>query len=301
MAAALDLFSKYGTSVGVDRIIAQAGVAKATFYRHFPSKEDLVVAFLADRELLWLQRPDRPLGETATPGDRLLGVFDALDAWFQREDFEGSSTIRALKDSHGRPGPVTDASLAGLAALRGVMTRLAGAAGAADPHVEPRLSALSCSGPRTWPYQHPLRKAWQTEETMAESADRSASPPPDDRRSLSVDDLSRIHDRDGNPLISSPHAVLIADDQGRYLGATDAALALLEYDLDVLCGKTVADLTAPNQKDLVDELWARFAERSQDVGYYVVQTGSGRNLAIRYEARLNALPGVHTSHIEPLS
>lgn len=143
------------------------------------------------------------------------------------------------------------------------------------------------------------------DQTTAETADTSsvgsAPAPLDDRRRLSGDDLRRIRDRDGNVLSESAHAVLIADDQGRYIGATDAALALLEYDLDVLCTKTVADLTAPSQKDLFDELWKRFEQQANDIGYYVVLTGSGRNLAIRYQARLNALPGIHTSHIEPLT
>jgi hypothetical protein len=54
LAAAYDLFSHKGVrGVGVDSIIASAGVAKMTFYRHFPAKENLVLAFLRRREQLW--------------------------------------------------------------------------------------------------------------------------------------------------------------------------------------------------------------------------------------------------------
>ena len=51
---AYDLFSRHGIrAVGVDRIVAESGVAKMSLYRHFPSKDDLVLAFLQERERRW--------------------------------------------------------------------------------------------------------------------------------------------------------------------------------------------------------------------------------------------------------
>jgi AcrR family transcriptional regulator len=53
---AYDLFSHRGIrAVGTDELIERAGVAKATFYRHFPSKDDLVLAFLDQRERVWVE------------------------------------------------------------------------------------------------------------------------------------------------------------------------------------------------------------------------------------------------------
>ena len=84
LITAYALFTTYGLSaVGVDRVVAEAGVAKSTLYRHFPSKDDLVVAVLDRRDLIWTQGWLRPEVErlASTPAGRLLAIFDALDIW----------------------------------------------------------------------------------------------------------------------------------------------------------------------------------------------------------------------------
>src|SRR6516164_6800334 len=75
--AAYELFSREGVrSVGVDAVIAQAGTAKMTLYRNFPSKNDLILEFLRRREQLWtrewLQAESRRRGDT--PRDQLLAI-----------------------------------------------------------------------------------------------------------------------------------------------------------------------------------------------------------------------------------
>src|SRR6266536_5055169 len=75
---AYELFSRHGIhAVGVDTISARSGVAKMTLYRHYPSKDDLALAFLRRREELWtrcwLQREVER--RARTPGERLLAVF----------------------------------------------------------------------------------------------------------------------------------------------------------------------------------------------------------------------------------
>src|ERR1700682_2660127 len=92
LMAAYDLFSRQGVrAVGIDTIIAQAGVARMTFYRHFPSKDHLVLAFLEKREELWAHEwlENEIRSRAIKSEDRLLAAFDVLDGWFQREDFEG--------------------------------------------------------------------------------------------------------------------------------------------------------------------------------------------------------------------
>src|SRR5256886_16130574 len=96
---AYELFSRRGVrGVGVDEVIERAGVAKATLYRHFPSKDDLVVAFLELREQRWtrglLEAGARRLG--AGPEEQLLSPFHGLDVWFRRADFEARSLINLL-------------------------------------------------------------------------------------------------------------------------------------------------------------------------------------------------------------
>jgi len=72
---AYELFSRHGIrAVGVDAVIARSGVAKQTLYRHYPSKNDLALAFLRRREELWTRTwLEREVERQApTPGGKLL-------------------------------------------------------------------------------------------------------------------------------------------------------------------------------------------------------------------------------------
>jgi AcrR family transcriptional regulator len=65
-------------AVGVDRIIAEAGVAKATFYRYFPGKDDLVCAYLEERSLTERAAADRIRLGAAPPKAKILELFDVI-------------------------------------------------------------------------------------------------------------------------------------------------------------------------------------------------------------------------------
>jgi AcrR family transcriptional regulator len=132
---AYELFSRRAIrDVGVDEVIEQAGVAKATLYRHFPSKDDLVVAFLERREerwtLAWVEAEARRRG--ATPEEQLLAIFELFDAWFQRDDFEACSFVNVLLEM-GPAHPAGQASVRHLANIRTVVGRLAEEAALRDP------------------------------------------------------------------------------------------------------------------------------------------------------------------------
>jgi AcrR family transcriptional regulator len=134
--SAYELFSTRGLrGVGVDEVIERAGVAKATLYRHFPSKDDLALAFLAQREELWtkgwVETEARKHG--ATPEEQLLAIFDLFDAWFHRDDFEGCSFINVLLEISNLEHPVGRASADHLANIRSVVATLAEEAGIRDP------------------------------------------------------------------------------------------------------------------------------------------------------------------------
>ena len=99
LAKAGDLFYRYGIhAVGVDRIIKESSVAKMTFYKYFPSKSKLVVAYLAHRNELWLQALRDIAGRDIPVADRILAVFDVLDCAFQSSDFQGCPFIKALAE-----------------------------------------------------------------------------------------------------------------------------------------------------------------------------------------------------------
>ncbi|MGH9321179.1 MAG: TetR/AcrR family transcriptional regulator [Vicinamibacteria bacterium] len=134
LASAYELFSRRGIrGVGVDEIIERAGVAKATLYKHFPSKNDLALAFLERREELWthgwIESEARRRG--ATPEERLLAIFDAFDEWFRQKGFEACSFINVLLEM-GNGHPLGKASAAHLQTIRSVVRDLAAEAGLRD-------------------------------------------------------------------------------------------------------------------------------------------------------------------------
>lgn len=136
LTTAYDLFSRRGVrAVGIDTIIAEAGVAKMTLYRHFPSKDDLVLAFLDRREQLWTKGwlEAAVARRAVAPRERLLAIFDVFDEWFHRDDFEGCSFINILLETFEAHHPVREASVSYLANIRDFLRGLAKDAGAARP------------------------------------------------------------------------------------------------------------------------------------------------------------------------
>ncbi len=132
--AAYDLFSRAGVNgVGIDAVIAEAGVAKATLYRHFPSKDDLVLAFLERREERWtrglVEAEARRRGET--PEEQLLAVFDVFDDWFRGQNFDTCAFINVLLEL-GVEHPAGRASIDHLSNIRSVVRELADEAGLCD-------------------------------------------------------------------------------------------------------------------------------------------------------------------------
>ena len=133
--AAYALFSERGIrAVGTEEILERAGVARSTLYRHFRSKEELVLAFLQRREQLWtrelVEAEARRRG--ATPRAQLLAIFDVFDEWFHRDDFEGCSFINVLLEVGDLEDRVGSASAAHLEYIRSVVRRIAEEAGIDD-------------------------------------------------------------------------------------------------------------------------------------------------------------------------
>ncbi len=101
LRTAFRLFYAHGVrGVGVDAIIAESGVAKATFYRHFPSKDDLAVAYLSRVDELWRGRLEAAAGAAgADPRARLVGMFDALVEVCRQGDYHGCAFINTAAES----------------------------------------------------------------------------------------------------------------------------------------------------------------------------------------------------------
>jgi AcrR family transcriptional regulator len=122
-----ELFSRRGIrAVGIDEVIERAGVAKATLYRHFPSKDHLVLAALELREQRWthgyVEAEAERRGET--PEERLLAIFDVYEEWFHEDDFEACTFVNVMLEM-GPAHPIGGASVAHLRQIWGIAKRFA--------------------------------------------------------------------------------------------------------------------------------------------------------------------------------
>ena len=132
LEAANELFYDEGVhTVGIDRVIERAGVAKASLYNTFGSKDELVRAYLEGRHARISARITRYLERYSDPRDRLLGVFEAQGELFAEPGFRGCAFVSASAESPGEA--VSRAADDYRGWVRGLLTALAGEAGAPDP------------------------------------------------------------------------------------------------------------------------------------------------------------------------
>jgi AcrR family transcriptional regulator len=134
LAAADELFYEEGVhSVGIDRVIERAGVAKATLYSAFGSKDELIRAYLAARHAATRDRMTRELAARyETPRERLLGVFDIQGESFTEPGFRGCAFMSASAEA--RPGStVEEAAEEYRAWVRSLFVDLAKEADVDDP------------------------------------------------------------------------------------------------------------------------------------------------------------------------
>lgn len=127
------LFARRGIrDVGVDELIAKSGVAKATFYRHFSSKEALVQAYMDRWYNVRHEAIEAAIERSSTPDDALLAAFEVLDAWFQHDVAEVSAFLRVMIEM-GPERALGRKSMEYLARIREQLAELAATCGLRDP------------------------------------------------------------------------------------------------------------------------------------------------------------------------
>ncbi|WP_306185448.1 TetR/AcrR family transcriptional regulator [Streptomyces sp. MK5] len=128
------LFYAHGIhTVGIDRLIAESGIAKASFYKHFPSKDDLVAAYLDERNEQWQARLAAELPRRADdPVEQVLCVFDLLAEDFSDPTYRGCPFINAAAEYPSVPA-VLQAVARRRRARADLFARLLGQAGLKDP------------------------------------------------------------------------------------------------------------------------------------------------------------------------
>jgi AcrR family transcriptional regulator len=121
-------------ATGIDRVLAQAGVAKMTLYKHFRSKEELILAVLEKRSSQFQESLARFLqAKRRTPEGELLAVFDWLIAWVESKDFRGCLFQKAMAEYQETNDPIHRAALAHKAVFHGEIRRLVTEAGLVKP------------------------------------------------------------------------------------------------------------------------------------------------------------------------
>jgi len=133
LAAADELFYEEGVhTVGIDRVIAHAGVAKATLYNAFGSKDELIRAYLNGRHAVRRDRITAGIARHKTPRARLLGVFDVLAESVADPNYHGCAFVNAGAEAQAG-SPIEEAVDEYRGWVRSLFTELARDAGAARP------------------------------------------------------------------------------------------------------------------------------------------------------------------------
>lgn len=148
LAAADELFAQRSIrDVGIAELILRAGVAKATFYAHFASKDELVLAFLerCHQDLTVEQIIVECRRRSGDPTAQLLTIFDVLDGWFRRDDFQACAFVSTMLEM-GPTHPLGEASVSYLAQVRAFMRTLAEEAGLDQPDVFARSCHILTKG-----------------------------------------------------------------------------------------------------------------------------------------------------------
>jgi AcrR family transcriptional regulator len=146
LAAANQLFYAEGVqTVGIDRIIERAGVAKASLYNLFGSKEGLVAAYLASRHDRTTSGLTEAIESVDEPRQKILAVFEYQARQYQRPDFNGCAFIAASTEAPAH-GLVEQAADQFRSWIRAMFTDLAEQAGAADPVILGRQLHLIYDG-----------------------------------------------------------------------------------------------------------------------------------------------------------
>ncbi|GAB1639780.1 TetR/AcrR family transcriptional regulator [Krasilnikovia sp. MM14-A1259] len=144
---AFQLFYAHGPrGVGVDTVIAESGVAKATLYKHFPRKDDLVLAYLDRADQAWfgqLRAAARASGDD--PREQMVAMFDALESACRREGYHGCAFINTAAE-RADGSEVHARTVEHKTVVRAWMADLARRAGAAAPDDLARQLSLLLDG-----------------------------------------------------------------------------------------------------------------------------------------------------------
>ena len=155
-------------SVGVDLIIHRSQVAKASFYRHFPSKESLILVYLDRRYAAWLSWLSDSVDRRATkPEDKLLAIFDCLAEQFEDPEYRGCVLAKAVHEVGTDSPAVRERIKANKATLRRYVEDLATQAAIPNPPALASTWLVLMDGAMTTALTEGARPATETSHFLA--------------------------------------------------------------------------------------------------------------------------------------
>src|SRR5258707_5790350 len=167
LAAADELFYENGiNTVGIDRVIERAGVAKASLYDCFGSKDELVRSYLQARNEARMARINERLSRYDTPEEKILSIFDLLGELAAQPGFRGCAFVRAGADASSS-NKVKSVCEESRAFILGKFTDLAREAGASDPQMLGKQLVLLYDGASIAAHLDANRNALSTARTLA--------------------------------------------------------------------------------------------------------------------------------------
>lgn len=144
----LDVFYQNGFhATGMDMLVAKTGISKTSMYKHFRTKEDLILAALRLRDETfrnWLFRRMETLADN--PRDQIAAMFDALGEWFRQPGYQGCMFVKAVSEYQSPDDPIHQQSADHKRLLERHLGKLAREAGLKKPDLLARQLLLLKEG-----------------------------------------------------------------------------------------------------------------------------------------------------------
>lgn len=140
------IFYQRGTSVGVDTLVEEVGVAKMTLYKHFPTKAELIVACLEYVDVRYMARLQSSTVDTRNPDEKILAIFDGLKRWFAAPNFRGCAFVNATVELADLDHPAREAVLSHKHKTRAWIATMVDECGIADSETVARQIMQAMEG-----------------------------------------------------------------------------------------------------------------------------------------------------------
>lgn len=170
LRSASELFYRDGiAATGVDTIVEHAGVAKRTLYNNFGGKDELVAAYLRDRDERWRASLKEVTDRYENPKEKLLAAFEAYGEWLVGGEYRGCAFINAASEIASPDHPARAVALSHKAGVKEHLARLAAEAGLREPDILAEKLLLLLEGATVTASMRKSQDPLNTARTVAQS------------------------------------------------------------------------------------------------------------------------------------